>query len=167
MACSELSTVPWNTLNAATIINSVGETCCTGGSVCTKEYAKICNDPNKYTGSRVTSRFGNARECNSLVYLVYEQKFGYIDWTEVSECADFSSTLADDGHTGQQWARYIAEECCSDGKSVCHNYKNICLNSSNYNGSATVTVYGGATGTCDSRIASSSFHNKNFHICRL
>ena len=42
------------------------------------------------------------------------------------------------------------------------NYKNICLNSSNYNGSATVTVYGGATGTCDSRIASSSFQGKNF-----
>ena len=58
--------------------------------------------------------------------------------------------------------RFFGQSCCSDGKSVLHVNKNICLNSSNYNGSATVTVYGGATGTCDSRIASSSFHNKNF-----
>ena len=42
------------------------------------------------------------------------------------------------------------------------NYKNICLNSSNYNGSATVTVHGGATGTCDAKIATSSFQGKNF-----
>merc|ERR1712072_155183 len=32
----------------------------------------------------------------------------------------------------------------------------------NYNGLATVTVHGGATGTCDAKIATSSFQGKNF-----
>ena len=106
-------------------------------------YAKICNDPNKYTGTRVTSKFGNARECNSLVYEVYEQKFGYIDWTEVSECADIFSTSADDGHTGQDWTRYIGTECCSDGKSICHNdYSKLCEDPSEYDKDAKWDKHG-------------------------
>merc|ERR1719482_2591462 len=58
----------FTTTEAKSIAKVMGKYCCDDGkSVCFVDYSKLCADPTKYTGSKETSKFGNAVACDSLM----------------------------------------------------------------------------------------------------
>lgn len=115
----------FTTTEAKSIAKVMGKYCCDDGkSVCFVDYSKLCADPTKYTGSKETSKFGNAVACDSLMEIwdaPTTGPFSGTTWSTVSKCDDITNTIKDanGGPTGQPLAQEVANECCSDAVGVC------------------------------------------------
>lgn len=140
VTCADLSSQQKQDLSN----QNIGGSCCTDGKdlchgIQNNDYSKMCANPSNYNSSAMFNGGGGLATCDSNAANVPD--LVNVSWASIT-CAGLNTAEKNTIST------HFKSNCCTDGRDLCFDFSKMCLNPSNYNGSA-MFIGGGGLATCD------------------